>query len=343
MKRTLLLAFLLSAAVACASAGPSLIPVRAQALPALSVRGNQFVDENGNPVVLRGVSFSDPNRLEKAGHWNREYFAAAKAWNANVVRFPIHPSAWRARGEEAYLRLLDQGVQWAKELGMYVIMDWHSIGNLQTEQFQAPMYNTTRDETFRFWKTISQRYAGNLVVPFYELFNEPTNYSGKLGEISWERHKAMMEALIDSIRANNKAAIPLVAGFDWAYDLTPVRTRPIDRPSVAYVSHPYPQKRPAPWEPKWEQDWGFVADRYPIIATEFGFMSESGRGAHVPVIGDESYGEAIVDYFNKKGISWTAWVFDPMWSPQLIENWNFEPTPQGRFFRDKMMQLNPKR
>lgn len=343
MKHTLLLALVLSVAGACAPVGPSVDPNRPQPLPALSVRGNQFVDQNGNPVVLRGVSFSDPDRLEKEGHWNREYFAAAKAWNANVVRFPIHPSAWRARGEEAYLRLLDQGVQWAEELGMYVIMDWHSIGNLQTEQFQAPMYNTTRDQTFRFWKTISQRYAGNPVVPFYELFNEPTNYNGKLGEISWERHKAMMEALIDTIRVHNKAAIPLVAGFDWAYDLTPVRTKPIERPSVAYVSHPYPQKRPAPWEPKWEQDWGFVADRYPIIATEFGFMSESGRGAHVPVIGDETYGEAIVDYFNKKGISWTAWVFDPVWSPQLIENWNFEPTPQGRLFRDKMMQLNPKR
>jgi endoglucanase len=62
----------------------------------------------------------------------------------------------------------------------------------------------------------------------------------------------------------------------------------------------------------------------------------------VPVIGDETYGQAIIEYFESKGISWTAWVFDPIWSPQLIEDWNFEPTRQGAFFREKMMRLNPR-
>jgi hypothetical protein len=60
----------------------------------------------------------------------------------------------------------------------------------------------------------------------------------------------------------------------------------------------------------------------------------------VPVIGDEKYGEAIVEFFEKRGISWTPWVFDAQWSPQLIKNWDFEPTRQGVFFREKMRQLN---
>ena len=310
-------------------------------LPFIRVEDNHFVDEAGDVVVLRGVSFSDPDRLEKAGHWNREYFEAAKSWNANLVRFPVHPSAWRERGQEDYFRLLDQGIAWAGELGMYVIIDWHSIGNLRTELYQAPMYNTTKTETFRFWKTIAERYAGNPVVAFYELFNEPTSYNETLGRLTWDELKVMMEELITVIYAHDKAVIPLIGGLNWAYDLTGVRYNPISFPGVAYVAHPYPQKRDAPWEDKWEADWGFVADTYPIVATEFGFMSADGRGAHIPVIGDEIYGEAIIDYFNEKGISWTAWVFDPVWSPQLIENWNFEPTRQGRFFRDKMRQLNP--
>ena len=317
-------------------------PTRANqpTLPAIRVEGNRFVDPAGNTVIFRGVSFSDPDRLEKAGHWNREYFQAAKDWGVNIVRFPVHPNVWRERGQQEYLKLLDQGVQWAGELGMYVIIDWHSIGNLRTELFQSPNYNTTKTETYRFWKAISERYANNSVVPFFELFNEPTDYNGRLGKASWDEHKVLMEDLIDIIRAHDKTKIPLVAGFNWAYDLTDVRNKPIERPGVAYVTHPYPQKRERPWEPKWEQDWGFVADRYPIIATELGFMSADGRGAHVPVIGDETYGEALVNFFNKKGISWTAWVFDPQWSPQLIENWQFEPTRQGRFFRDKFRQLN---
>jgi endoglucanase len=96
--------------------------------------------------------------------------------------------------------------------------------------------------------------------------------------MSWEEHKRLMEGLIEVIRAQDHCVIPLVAGFNWGYDLTPVRHSPIAFPGVAYVAHPYPQKREPPWEEKWEQDWGFVADRYPMIATEFGFMSSDGPG-----------------------------------------------------------------
>lgn len=334
LRLSFLFAFLLVAAV------PAWAQESEHPLPFLRVEGNHFVNEAGETVVLRGVSFSDPDKLEREGHWNKEYFEAAKAWNANVVRFPVHPSAWRNRGQQDYLALLDQGIQWAGELEMYVIIDWHSIGNLRTELFQHPMYHTTKTETFRFWQTIATRYRNNPVAAFYELFNEPTRYNGTLGRITWEQHKELMEEIIGIIYAHDRSVIPLVGGFNWAYDLTDVRYNPIAFPGVAYVAHPYPQKREQPWEEKWEADWGFVADTYPLIATEFGFMSADGRGAHIPVIGDETYGEAIISYFEQKGISWTAWVFDPIWSPQLIDNWDFEPTRQGQFFRDKMMELN---
>lgn len=330
------------ALTACAPTPTQDAPVEpGGSLPALRVEGNHFVDGSGATVVLRGVSFSDPDRLAEAGHWNREYFQAARDWNANVVRFPVHPASWRERGEDAYLELLDQGVDWAEELGMYVIIDWHSIGSLGAERFTRDIYETTRAETFHFWDAIARRYADEPAVAFHELFNEPTTNGGEYGEASWPEHKALMEEIIATIRRHDTKSIPLVAGFDWGYDLTPVRTDPIDAPGVAYVAHPYPQKRQPPWEAKWQADWGFVADTYPLVATEFGFMAEGERGAHIPVIGDETYGEAIIDFFEQRGISWTAWVFDPVWSPQLISDWDFEPTRQGAFFRQKMMELNP--
>lgn len=77
-----------------------------------------------------------------------------------------------------------------------------------------------------------------------------------------------------------------------------------------------------------------------MICTEFGFMSADGPGAHVPVIGDETYGEALIRFLEERGISWTVWVFDASWSPQLLEDWNYTPTRQGRFFREKMRELN---
>ncbi|MBD5781117.1 cellulase family glycosylhydrolase [Pelagicoccus sp. NFK12] len=310
------------------------------ALPKISVEGNRFVDPDGETVILRGVATVDPAELERRGQWDRSYFEAAASWNANVVRVAVHPLWWRQMGKDWYLQALDDAVRWSGELGMYVIIDWHTIGNPLTEVFHRDIYETSRGETFRFWYTIAQRYAGNSTVACYELWNEPTNRGGKMGRLPWSEYKEYIEELISMIRAIDETSIPLVAGFNWGYDLSMAKNDPIDFPGVAYVSHPYPQKRPAPWIEHWERDWGFMADRFPMVCTEFGFMSEDGPGAHVPVIGDEVYGEALIGYFEEKGISWTAWVFDYRWSPQLYSDEDYTPTRQGAFFKKKMEELN---
>lgn len=304
-----------------------------QQLPKISVEGKNFVTEKGEAIRLKGVSFSDPDKLEKDGQWNRRYFEEAKNWNCNVVRFAVHPPRLNDRGWENYFELMDKGIEWATELGMYVIIDWHSIGNLNTEKWFLPIYITTWDETVKFWKTVAERYKGNNTVAFFELYNEPTSQGGELGELSWATWRPTMEKLIDEINQVDDQKVYLVAGMDWGYFLDEVVENPVNRKNVAYVTHPYPQKREQPWEPQWEEDWGHVADQYPVIATEFGFMGPNEPGAHMPCISDESYGEAIMNYFDTKGISFTLWCFDPDWPPTLITDWDFTPSRQGRFFK----------
>ncbi len=305
-------------------------------LSRLSVRGNSFVNEIGDTLVFQGLNTSDPDNLADQQHWNKAYFEEMKRWGANIVRFPVHPRAWRKRGPEAYLKLLDQGVQWAGELGMYVIIDWHSIGNLRSELYQSPGYETTKKETFEFWRSIAQHYQDNTTVAFYELYNEPTTHGGKHGICTWEQWKEIVEEIIVIIRGNGGQGIPLVAGFNWAYDLTPVRDNPIDAEGIAYVSHPYPQKRAKPWSEKWTADWGFIKDKYPLILTEIGFAGKEEKGAHIPVISDESYGEAITEYCAERGISYVVWVFDPKWAPSLFSDWEYTPTRQGTYFKTIM-------
>lgn len=307
--------------------------VKSQDLPWIKVQGNKFVDETGKTWVFKGLNTSDPDKLEKEGHWNADYFKEIKAWGANIVRFPIHPRAWRARGEASYFKLLDAGIQMAKAEGLYVIFDWHSIGNLRSEVFFMDMYDTSKKETFAFWRKMAERYGNNSTVAFFELYNEPTTNAEKFGTCSWSQWKEIMEETITIIRANGGKNIPLVAGFNWAYDLTPVANDPINAPGIAYVSHPYPQKRQKPWEGQWEKDWGFVADKYPVILTEIGFCGADDAGAHIPVISDESYGDAITSYCAKKGISYTLWVFDPQWAPAMFSDWNYTPTRQGRYWK----------
>lgn len=344
----LLACSLLGAALAVAQTPPAPVPFSAAgveakaavALPVIRVEGNRFVEPEGRTVVFRGLALCDPVELARKGRWGRRYFEEARKWQANVVRVPVHPAEWRRVGEAEYLQMLDDAVRWSAELGMYVIIDWHTIGNMLTGVYHRPGYITSRDETFRFWYTIAERYKHNPAVALYELYNEPTNRDGAMGPLSWADYRQLIEDLTSMIQKINPHAIVLVAGFNWAYELTHVRYDPVRASNVAYVTHPYPQKRRENWEANWQADWGYLAERYPIVATEFGFMQADERGAHVPVIGDETYGEAIIAFFEQRGISWTPWVFDVEWTPNLLADWDYTPSRQGRFFKAKMQELN---
>jgi hypothetical protein len=189
---------------------------------------------------------------------------------------------------------------------------------------------------------MSRQYGAHNTVAFFELFNEPAAF----GRVNWEEWKTIVEDEIAVIRANTQQVIPLVAGFDWAYDLTPLRLNPIAAERIGYTVHPYANKRTQPWEPKWEEDFGFAAAKYPIIATEFGGFAlppapgtpppaappAGGRGRGDPA----AYGSAIVKYLEGKGISWTVWCFDPEWGPTLIRDWEYTLTPSGEFTKAAM-------
>ncbi len=304
-----------------------------QDLPLIQVQGNQLVDEEGTVFQIKALNSSDPDKLEKEGQWKASYFKEMKEWGANTVRFPIHPRAWRERGTEAYMKLLDEGMKLAEAEGLYVILDWHSIGNLRSEIYQHEMYNTSKRETFEFWRTMALKYGSKSTVICFELFNEPTTAGGKFGTCTWKQWKDIVEEIIIVIRANGAKNIPLVAGFNWAYDLRNVKLHPIAAEGIAYVSHPYPQKREKPWFEKWTDDWGYVAEKYPLVLTEIGFCGPDAKGAHIPVISDETYVEEILQYTKEKGISFAIWVFDPLWSPMLIENWDFTPTLAGEVWK----------
>lgn len=150
--------------------------------------------------------------------------------------------------------------------------------------------------------------------------------------MSWSERKKLNEDMISLIRAYDKETIPLVAGFDWAYDLTPLHIDPIEAEGIGYVTHPYQNKRSKPWVPKWEQNFGFAASRYSVIATEFGFSIRKGT-----TVKENDYGNVIINYLEGKGISWIARVYDPEWFPKMLESWDtYELTGGGEFFKQAM-------
>src|SRR5208337_3879959 len=77
--------------------GEPLKSPNAAKLPAISVRGNRFVDQQGNPVLFRGLSISDPDKIENQGHWNKELFVEVQQTGARLVRIPLHGGKERPR------------------------------------------------------------------------------------------------------------------------------------------------------------------------------------------------------------------------------------------------------
>lgn len=302
----------------------------------IKVRGRHFVGENGNEIVFKGLAISDPDKISNDGHWDKKHFETIKSWGVNLVRIPIHPARVDKRGLNKYLELLDEAVMWCGDLEMYIIIDWHSIGNLKSGKFESAEYETTVNDTKKFWKVISEHFAGNPTIAFYEIFNEPSRCFGDWGKCTWQEWKTIVEEIIDVIYANDKNVIPLVAGFDWAYDLRDVKVKPIERSGIAYVAHPYPGKCKPPREPHWEEHFGFLAERYPVIATEMGYYLKGNYDYMIDDI-NGTYRKAILKYLDRKKISWCAWVFDPEWEPALIKNYKYEPTHSGKFFKDAML------
>lgn len=316
----------------------------------LSVHKNTVVNDQGELFVLKGVNIADIAKLTYDKRWNETLFSEIKAWGANVIRIPIHPIAWREKGKAWFFKEIDQAVLWANKHNMYLILDWHSIGNLYSQMYQHEMYITSPVETANFWRDIAFRYKNVPTIAVYELFNEPThdfigNGAGSLGKITWAQWRELQESIIDIVQVYDANVITLVAGFNWAYDLTEVIDNPIRRDNVAYAIHPYPQKAHVKDESiknlqaVWQKQWGYVAERYPLMATELGWVKAGGKGAHIPVIHNgNTYGPAIIEFMQARHMSWTAWAFDPDWAPALIKDWQFTPTEQGVFFRQVLQE-----
>jgi len=101
--------------------------------------------------------------------------------------------------------------------GMYVDLDWHSIGNLTTGVFQDRC-TILRSRDVRILGIMARHFAGHNTVAFFELFNEPTRFATS-SPGSWDDWKKINENIIAIIRANNAKATPLVPD-SMAYDLT---------------------------------------------------------------------------------------------------------------------------
>lgn len=247
----------------------------------LRVEGTQLVNEKGNPIVLRGVSFGWHSL------WPRFYNKKAvkwlkKDWNCNVVRAAMGIE----HGDNNYLEnpsfskeKIKAIIDGAIKEDIYVIIDWHS-------------HNVNLEEAKAFFNEISKEY-GKYPNIIYEIFNEP-DYE------TWEEVKAYSEEVIRIIRSNDSDNIILVGSPKWDQEVQ----LPAADPIVGYDNLMYTMHFYAATHEKWLRDRvdEVMEKGLPIFISESAGVEATGDG---PL--NEVAWEEYINWMESKKLSWITW------------------------------------
>ncbi len=324
------------AVVAVASGGHLTVPERLgeahpsayadgppQAPPALVVRGARLTTTDDTPAGLRGVMVPDPAVLREEGRLDADLFAEIAATGANVVRLPVHPGHWRA--DRDYLwRSLEPAVRHASQAGLWVIVDWHVIGDVEAGTSpNGELFAATRAETEAFWTQVADYFAPAPNVLF-ELVNESTGPGGD----AW---RATAQELVDLVRQHSAAPV-IVGGTQYSRDLSWVAGQPLRGDGIVYASHVYPAHGKAGWD-GW---FGDVAAEHPVLLTEWGFTDHELDPDDPYLWGTaEGYAAPLLEYAQARGVGWVACWYDETWNPVMFGAGG-EPTPWGAFVLDAL-------
>ncbi len=246
----------------------------------LSVKGTQLVNEKGNPIVLRGMSFGWHN------WWPRFYNAGAVSWLKNDWGCNVVRAAMGVEPAGAYLNRPD----WSKEKikavvdaaikeDIYVIIDWHS-------------HNIKQEEAKKFFTEMATAYRDRPNV-IYEIFNEPERQS-------WDEVKAYSIELIKTIRAIDPDNIILVGSPHWDQDVHVAADDPITGyNNLMYTLHFY-----AATHKQSLRDRGSYAlgKGLPLFISESAGMEATGNG---PL--DMEEWNQWIDWAESNKISWITW------------------------------------
>ena len=292
----------------------------------LHAEGNKLVDEKGQVVTLRGLMPADPAVLRRNGQFERLFFDGMAESGANVIRIPVHPERWEHDPDYLW-RYLDPAVRWNGENGVYTIIDLHFIGDIGTDHgAQMPDIGvSSRDFAIEFWRQVAFYFKDTPHVIF-EIFNEPAD----IPAADW---RANAQVLVDAIRSTGADQLIIVGGIEFSRDLSWVLEEPIKGENIAYAAHIYPAHSRYSWD-RW---FGDVAEKYPVVMTEWGWMETDPGGEQSYLVGSQkTYGEPFMEYLDQRGIGWVACWYDDDWKPSMFEKDFEQLTPFGEFVLEKL-------
>lgn len=254
---------------------------------ALHVENGKLTDENGNTVQLYGMSTHGIAWFPQ--YINYDSFRTLRDdWNTNCIRLAMYTAEYGgycAGGDKEQLKqLVKDGVSYATELGMYVIVDWHILSDCDPNQ--------NKDEAIAFFREMAEVFADNDNV-LYEICNEPN------GGTSWDSIKSYAEEVIPVIRAQKPDAVILVGTPTWSQEIDKAAASPLDDSNVMYTLHFYAGTHKDDLRNRLET---CVQNGLPVFVSEFGMCDASGNGAN-----DFVSTTKWLDLLNKYQISFCCW------------------------------------
>ena len=272
----------------------------------ISVSGPDLVDKNGEKFQLIGLSTHGLQWFSR--YVNKGTFAAIKnTYGINVIRLALTTSedgyCDNPNNRERLYNLVVQGVKYATEVGLYVIIDWHMVGAEDVND-KNPLYY--KDEAMDFFSRISKEFKDYDNV-LYEIMNEPN------GSTTWKQCKTYAELVIPKIRENTDGII-LLGNPNWTANLNAVMADPITGyENIMYTYHFYAADHKNTYQVTNAYSKGF-----PVFISEHGGMESSGDGAI-----DYSSIQNWYKILDQRNISYVAWnLSNSLCSSSIIKNGN---------------------
>ena len=254
---------------------------------ALHVENGKLTDADGNIVQLYGMSTHGIAWFPQ--YINYDSFRTLRDdWNTNCIRLAMYTAEYGgycADGDKEQLKqLVRDGVSYATELGMYVIVDWHILSDCDPNQ--------NKDEAIAFFREMSEAFADNDNV-LYEICNEPNSGT------SWDSIKSYAEEVIPVIREQKPDAVILVGTPTWSQEIDKAAASPLTFDNVMYTLHFYAGTHKDDLRNRLET---CAQNNLPVFVSEFGMCDASGNGAN-----DFDSTTKWLDLLNKYQISFCCW------------------------------------
>lgn len=292
----------------------------------LSVSGKDMVDQNGTPVQLRGMSLF-------WSQWMGQFYTTEAVqwlkddWNITVIRASMgveDPSGYLENPETEKAKIFEI-IDAAIEIGIYVIVDWHS--------HHAEDY---LEESKIFFAEVAQKYGDQPNI-IYETYNEP------LDDVSWENTlKPYHDEVLKEIRKHDTDNIVIAGTRSWSQRVDEVIGNEIDDANIMYTLHYYAASH--------KQELRDIAQTaidagLPIFVTEYGVTEYSGDGfIDIPEV------NTWWDFLDANNISWCNWsIADKEENSAALKpgasgtgNWpESQLTPSGLMVREELKAKNP--